>query len=380
MANKAAETVDVCQAVPYTLPRACYLVAALILVASSLFALRYGISRRLDLHAPLARMLRQQFENPAPALDAKRPRFQPAWKPDPEQEATGDEPEEQPGGEAEHPRADNSTGSANRVEAASKPEGSSKKESGQQASSQDQPAGDEEAQAENRQSGASGDGDTSARQGNGKEDRDREAARQDANGSGQKSSLMSKVKDAVQNLLSRVKPQTGSAGARQQAAIDQNRQGKQQQGGGAQQGAKDGRQNSGGQQGDSPEDQGGQQAQNSQDPQGKGTGKSDSQQASKQPGSGIGSQDGAKDVRQAEQLAAMGKISEIIGKRSANIIGEATVEVESGNQQLQTPYAQRRALHSEGGTEISRDEVPVALQAYVQQYFEQVRKQSPPKK
>jgi hypothetical protein len=81
-------------------------------------------------------------------------------------------------------------------------------------------------------------------------------------------------------------------------------------------------------------------------------------------------------VKLAEQLAAMGKISEIIGKRAANVSGELTVEVENSNQQLRTPYAQRDAQHIQAGGEINRDEVPVALQAYVQQYFEQVRKQA----
>jgi hypothetical protein len=72
----------------------------------------------------------------------------------------------------------------------------------------------------------------------------------------------------------------------------------------------------------------------------------------------------------------MGKISEIIGKRSANVSGEVTVEVQNGSQQLATPYANRSAAHGETSAEISRDEVPVALQTYVQQYFEQVRRQT----
>ena len=73
----------------------------------------------------------------------------------------------------------------------------------------------------------------------------------------------------------------------------------------------------------------------------------------------------------------MGKLSEIMGKRSANITGEATVEVQNTSQQLRTRYEQKGTQHTQGGTEISRDEVPVALQPYVQQYFEQVRKQAP---
>ena len=112
---------------------------------------------------------------------------------------------------------------------------------------------------------------------------------------------------------------------------------------------------------------------------GRGSGQSSDQQASKQPGSGMGQQDGNKDVKLAEQMAAMGKISEIIGKRSANVSGEVTMEVQSTQQQLQTPYSRRNATHSDAGGEISRDEVPVSLQPYVQQYFEQVRKSTPAK-
>jgi hypothetical protein len=72
----------------------------------------------------------------------------------------------------------------------------------------------------------------------------------------------------------------------------------------------------------------------------------------------------------------MGKLSEIMGKRSQTITGEATVEVQQTNQQLRTNYVNKGVQHSQGGAEISRDEVPVALQPYVQQYFEQVRKQA----
>jgi hypothetical protein len=52
------------------------------------------------------------------------------------------------------------------------------------------------------------------------------------------------------------------------------------------------------------------------------------------------------------------------------------VEVENSSRQLRTPYAQSDAHHAQAGGEINRDEVPAALQAYVEQYFEQVRKQA----
>ena len=56
-ANRVAQTVDVRGAVPYVMPRTIYVMAALVMVASSLFALRYGLTRRLDLKHPLANFL-----------------------------------------------------------------------------------------------------------------------------------------------------------------------------------------------------------------------------------------------------------------------------------------------------------------------------------
>jgi hypothetical protein len=107
-------------------------------------------------------------------------------------------------------------------------------------------------------------------------------------------------------------------------------------------------------------------------------GKSDSRSADRPNSpdgkSGIGKQDGDKTAREAEQLRAMGKISEIIGKRAANVTGEVMVEVASGKQQLKTQYSDRKATHGEAGGEINRDEVPLAYQQYVQQYFEEIRK------
>src|ERR1039458_9897478 len=136
-------------------------------------------------------------------------------------------------------------------------------------------------------------------------------------------SLMSKLKDAFQNLMSKAKSQQNQQGSQQQGKDQKSAQGKLP--GSKQQNGKDGQPQKGSQQGDAQEGEDGQEAKNSENAQqGKGQGKSDSQQASKQPGSGIGSQDGDKAIRDAEQLAAMGKISEILGKRSANISGEAT--------------------------------------------------------
>jgi hypothetical protein len=92
--------------------------------------------------------------------------------------------------------------------------------------------------------------------------------------------------------------------------------------------------------------------------------------------SGVGRQDGDKGVKEAEQLRAMGKLAEIIGKRSASVTGDMTVETSSSNQQLKTAYSQKLGRHSDSGGEINRDEIPLADQQYVREYMELVRKQS----
>jgi len=56
-AERVSQNVDLRAAVPFRMPRTAYAMAALLLVAGSLFALRYAVSRTLDLKPPLARIL-----------------------------------------------------------------------------------------------------------------------------------------------------------------------------------------------------------------------------------------------------------------------------------------------------------------------------------
>ncbi len=364
-AERMAETVDVRRAVPFTVPRTAYAMAALLLVASSLFALRYAVSRRLDLKPPLALLLQQSFgEKTQVARNA--PRFDPQdIEPQDRDEEVADTQDPKAAGD-ESGEQDRSQESAEKQAAAqSKKEGAKGQE--QEGRQDGQQGGDDAKQGSER---AANQGD-SGKQGSqaGKQG----SSKQDGNSStSDNSSLVSKLKDALQNLLSRMNPRDGQSGGQQQAG-EQKQQGKGQQKGGKQQSAKNG-QKGGQPQSDSQSD-GSQQAQNSEQAGDKGAGNSDAQQSSKQPGSGVGSQNGDKDIKQAEQLAAMGKISEIIGKRQQNISGETTVEVQASTTQvLRTPYAQRGAQHTESNADISRDEIPTALQAYVEQYFEQVRK------
>jgi hypothetical protein len=374
-AERVAASIDVRQAIPYTMPRTAYAMAALFLVAGSLFALRYGISRRLDLQQPLASMLHDRlgFE-PKQQAKAKQPKVpQPDPAPDSELASAVDrgdrsgDPMESPNEQGEE-MTPGQLGKADSKSADSKQSA----DEGQQAE-----ASDEES-AEGRD-GNEGQGEGSGQQQNSKQDGKEGNNKQDAGNNGENNSLMSKVKDAVQNLLSRMKPQQNQNGQQQSGEQNGQQQGKGQQQGNKQQNAKNGQQQGASQQAEGQEGQAGDQSQQAQDQQGKGQGNSDSKQASKQPGSGVGSQDGEKKLKQAEQLAAMGKLSEIIGKRSQNISGETTVEVQNTQQQLRTQYSNRAVQHSQAASEIGRDEIPVALQSYVESYFEAVRKSAPKK-
>src|SRR5690349_18021699 len=60
-AEATADGIDLSRALPYTMPRAVYAAGVLAFIASSLFALRYGLERRLDLRPPLAAILENSF-------------------------------------------------------------------------------------------------------------------------------------------------------------------------------------------------------------------------------------------------------------------------------------------------------------------------------
>jgi hypothetical protein len=379
-AGRLALTIDVRRAVPYTLPRAVYLMAALGVVATSLFGLRYGLSHRLDLKQPLANFLPDSLTGGKAVHQAKNSHRDPKQTPETPDDGNGSADQDQKGPGQQEPNPETPTPGEAQTEANAKIDSKTlpSQKAGEQ--SDDQMASDDENSQGEGNSGKNGDESQSGQPGegkNGQPEKPQNANKQDPSAA-ENSSLMSKMKDAFQNLLSKVKPPQSQQGSSPQGNQEKNSQpGKSQQG--SKQNGKEGQPQKDGQQGDSQEGEDGQEAKNAENAkQGKGQGKSDSQQASKQPGSGIGSQDGDKAIKNAEQLAAMGKISEILGKRSATISGEATVEVQSTMQQLHTPYAQKGAQHTQGGAEISRDEVPVALQPYVEQYFEQIRRQAPP--
>jgi hypothetical protein len=354
--------------------------AVLALVAGSLFALRYGLSRRLDLRQPLANFLPESLPGDRSVHRADSTRRNARQSPEtPDDGSTPSNQDRQTQGQDPEPEPRNPGVSQSEALARMDAKSIAIQKPGERDDTQ---MASDDADSEGESTARNGEDSPDGRQAAGKaaqRDMPRNGEKQNAANPGDNSSLMSKLKDAFQNLLSKAKPQPNQEGSPQQGKGQKSSQGRPQSGTGKD--GKDGQPRDGSQQGDGQEGEAGQDAKNSETAQpGKGQGKSDSEQSSKQPGSGIGSQDGDKAIHSAEQLAAMGKISEILGKRSANITGEATVEVRTTSQQLRTPYSPKGAEHTQGGAEISRDEVPVALQPYVQQYFEQVRKQPGAKK
>jgi hypothetical protein len=373
-AERLCAGINVRDAVPFTMPRAVYSMAALGVAATSLFALRYGLDRRLDLDKPLARIIQQAFGLEQQQLAALEKKQEPRRKTPATKELEGLSLQDQLPDAGQPNTADNAFDTT----AASENQKKMPEQRGIQVKSSGEQSG-EDSEATDEMADSSTGGNDNGQQGkNGQNQNGKESAgKQSPEGAdGNNSSLMAKFKEAMQNILSRMKQQpSGTAGGpKQQASNAQNgKQGKPQQGQG--EANRQGQQQSGGQETNSQEGQPGSESQTAQNAMGRGQGQGGEENPSKQPGSGIGKQDGSKDVKLAEQLAAMGKISEIIGKRAAHVSGEVTVEVQNSSQQLATPYSKRTATHGETTAEINRDEVPVALQPYVQQYFEQVRRQ-----
>ena len=381
-AEEAARTADLKTGLPFHAPKSLYAGGALALVAASLFAVRYGATRSLDLHTSLVQIAFNSLLGSEDVAAAKK-KGAPA-KPGgekPKENALNVDPWESKAMDAQGP-PDNAL---NTVDTPGR----------KQSQQQHRREREGERHAGERLGSPAGRGDrrkaTNLRRGRirtprtPRRRRTRMAASRasskaassrirTANSSGENSSLADKMRDAISNLMSKLKQQKPSEG----------KQGSQQSQQGQQSAQKQGKEDKGGQQSgkqsdamSSPDQQGDQEGQSSDkaaSAQNKSGSKSADKPQSQDGKSGMGKEDGDKSAREAEQLAAMGKISEIIGKRAANMTGEVMVEVSSGKQQLKTQYSQRKASHADAGGEINRDEVPLAYQQFVQQYFEEIRK------
>ncbi len=369
-AELLARSVDLGQALPMEWPRALYVMAALFLAASAVFAVRFGISRHLDLRPGLAHIVANSFGAKASGTPVPRSR-----KPDGVLAAVGihlpasfDAPagskEAAPESLTAKVNASATTPRPPALALDGKDKGNLKEGAGK--SGDDSEGGDP-----NKPGSRPGDSAANSKQGGGKQGQ----ADKPGNPNGDNASLMARMKDAMSSLLSKAKQAASGQQQNAQKAGDKKSTGQPaapSEKGQQAQGQMAGQESAKGQEAGQPGKPG--------DPRnGANDGKSSESQQAAQAGSGMGRQDGSKELKAARQMEAMGKLSAIIGKRSQNVTGEMMLDTQSGPQRLSTAYSSNAARHADAGGDMSRDQVPLALQSYVQQYFEEVRKTRAPR-
>ncbi len=368
-AEETARSVDLQVGVPFSRPRFALPAIALAAVAFGLFAVRYAVTGSLSLQPSLVQIALDTFF-PEKQLAAKNHRpNNPLKSPDLDT------------GSPDAPTTQNEENPQSMLDAAeTQPDASNadavdqSKQASKQGSQSDQPNADQGNDKGSDKGDKSSNGnDQDNKQGDTKDGKQQNAKDGKQGQGSENSSMLDKLKDAMANMLNKMKS-TPKDGQQQQ----QNAQNGQQQDGKQDKTSKgDKSDNKSESSANSQSDQQSDGADKAQSADAKGQEKGSDKNASPDAKSGIGSADGDKSAKEAAEQAAMGKISEILGKRSQNVTGEVMVEVGSTKQQLKTPWAQKQAAHAEAGSEIHRDEVPLMYQPFVQQYFEEIRKAAP---
>jgi hypothetical protein len=376
-AEELARSVDPARAFPFTGQRLWALSGALCAVVFGLFAVRYLVTSSLSLRPPLVAIhFGSVFERLEKSLSAENHVLRPADSLDRRQaNASNSADPQQNDAHSELLGSDGSkTGKpdgASASDAASQPGDAKGEKQAEDGQSQSKEASASSAQSTpgNQAEQPSGNESSTQQTPNTKE--------QNANAQQSSGGLMDKMKDALSSLMAKMRPDARS----QKSAQNSEPSNEDQKLGGQTSTAKDQQnqsQNAHGEQSNEQQNsQGqaqGQTVEKAESTQGRNSAESPDKRTS-DAHSGIGRQDGDKDVKEAEQLQAMGKLAEIIGKRSASVTGEMMVETPSGKQHLKTEYSQRMGRHSDLGGEINRDEIPLIYQQYIREYMEQVRKQ-----
>jgi hypothetical protein len=332
-AESAAAQVDLRAALPYTRSRYLLPAGALALAALALFAVRYGVTGSLDLNAPLVLLASDAFF-PTPSEVAKNDARKGNIEP---QTFDPGSPEQASNSEEELPESMMEPADSSSIQEASS------KDFSKDPSKQD--SGNQDDASKDGDDPDSGDSDKSGDQ-DGKESKSGD------------SSMLDKLRDALANMFNRNKSDSAKQSQTSQKGqkSEENEKGE-------------------GQKGDaSSAEPGRDQNQNAKEQGDAKGGDSTNQPPSQEAAGSQGDKVGDKTIKEVEALQAMGKISELLGKRSANLQGEVMVEVGQTKQQLKTQWTSRDASHSDPGGEIHRDEVPLMYQEFVERYFEEIRK------
>ncbi len=332
-AEQVAQSVDLKLALPLRRPQALYVASGLALAALGVFLLKFAVTGSFDPKTSLVKTALEAMKSAQPEaakLQTGQGDKQGDGPLDRDQNKNNDfagDPSSEPNPSADQAQAD-SKDQAQNADA----------QKDEKSDSQGNQQGTPQASEDQQQEGNPQNGNQSAKQ-------------------NQDPSLLDKVKQALSDMLNKMKSQAGDS-KNQQSKGQQQAQNKQQSGQQDQN------------QGDNAEGQNeSDQSSDSQDQSNNAANKESRDQQN-----GAGDQEGDKAQRQAEAMKAMGKISELLGKRAENVTGAVMVEVGTTKQQMKTPVAQRSANHAEAGSEIHRDEVPPMYEEFVQQYFEQIRK------
>ena len=366
LAQRAARTVDVGVALPFTWPKATWWAAGMLALSLGLLGLRIALQPQLDLKPPLAPML-----FPGLARSAQQPveTLEP-----PRRAQSEDEPFSlDRSGETEEPRPEDETqsdaleipvGEEQLADAFEMPE--------VEGLSAGEQTGDEMT-AENQGEGR--EGDQSAADEQGAETGNEQASNED-DGAGdwseESNNLLDRLKDAFQNMMDNMgmePPQTaqGEQGQEQQGQGEESSEGQQGQQAQAEAGA----------QASDAQMEGGEPGEGEPQQTAQGQGSSDTDEAGQQgqAASASGAAEGSKELAEAlaEQQAAMDALEEFYLKRAEEMQGEIMVETTETEQTAQTPYRNVAGRHADRGGAVSRDQIPLAYQSYIESYFRNLR-------
>lgn len=370
----AATAGDLAIGLPFETPRSMYWLGGMALLSLALFGVRYGTQASLNLGPPLWPVSQgatsagagqqhdeeqarasDEGDDPAPSLD-NQGKLKKAEKAQKKEALPIDALAADAGGDGEG----NEEVITPEVEGLSTGEEFGD-ELAMNAPKQDAPQG-EQGDSSEKKAGDGTEGSSGDKQGDQNEDWNEGS-----------NSLLDKLKDAFQNMLARMNmedTQQGQPSSQQAPPSDERQTADQSTGAGKQQGEDDAKAeglnatNSQMSEGETTEGASDQMA------QGQGGKDNPNKGSEGQSGAGAGSEDGAKEaLEEYAQMQAMGQLSELYQKRAEEISGEVMIETEQAQQTARTPYADRQPGHQDRGGEVSRDEIPLAYQSYIKNYF-----------
>lgn len=365
LARRAAGHVDVGAAFPFVWPRATWAAGGMLALCLALLGVRLAVQEQLDLKAPLAPMLfpslARTAEQPLEALaDPQRKAS--------EQEALaldrqGETEEPAPEDEKKNDALQVPSGEEQAADAFEMPE--------VEGLSAGEEIGDE--MADNQGEGQPGD--ESGASEKGAETGNEQASNEDSSSgdwSEESNNLLDRLKDAFKNMMDNMSmepPQTAQGEQGQEQQQGQGEQSSEGQQGQAQAEA--------GAQASDAQMEGGEPGEGEPQQTAQGQGSSDTNEAGNQgeAASASGAAEGSKDLAEAlaEQKAAMDALEEFYMKRAEEIQGEIMVETTETEQTAETPYRNVAGRHADRGGAVSRDEIPLAYQRYIENYFRNLR-------